>query len=252
MNTEGLTLQRLLALRKLTRGISELFRGQLREHLTTLAPVIRPKAVFGDYVQGGAKEAARGADRAYAELREAYQKIAPARPFGVIKELVSPFEIEGATPELAPMEYSYAVGSKNVVVTTPLRWVLAYGGYAPSRLKEVLATRNPPADVVQRFLVHYLAVNAALAKQAGVARLFEALRYSICTVKLAEFGELPVTTLAAPVATVRPPDEVILESTELSGKDVFEEVVDLEQIRALRDPLREQLATLAAGYGEAV
>ena len=46
------------------------------------------------------------------------------------------------------------------------------------------------------------------------------------------------TYVSSLVPTVRPPDEVIIESTELSGRDVFEEVVDVGAILAMRDPLK--------------
>lgn len=253
---EALTLQRLLVLRKLTRAMSEAFRNQIREYLGTIAPVVRPKALFGDYIQGGGKEPARNAERAYTELRESYQKIAGAKPFSLVKELVSPFEIEGVLPELVPMEYAHPAKTgpetKTVAVTTPFRWALAYANYGPARFREILAMRNPPADQVQRFILHYLVVNAIFTRQAGVPKLFEALRYPIDTIRMPEFGELPLTVISAPVSTVRPPDEVIVESTELSGKDVFEEVANLEEVRVLADPVRQQLLTLAGTFGEQV
>ena len=46
--------------------------------------------------------------------------------------------------------------------------------------------------------------------------------------KLPELGELPITFLSGPISTIRPPDNVIIESTELSGADAFEEVINLE------------------------
>jgi hypothetical protein len=43
------------------------------------------------------------------------------------------------------------------------------------------------------------------------------------------------------VSTVLPPDEVIIERTEISGMDAFEEVVTVEDIVGMKDPLRELL-----------
>ena len=46
-------VQSLLVLRKLTRAITDVVRVQMTEYLKTLTPLLRPKAVLGDYVQGG-------------------------------------------------------------------------------------------------------------------------------------------------------------------------------------------------------
>jgi hypothetical protein len=51
------SIQSLLILRKLTRAIAEAVRQQMTEYLATLAPLLRPPTVLGDYIQGGAKEA---------------------------------------------------------------------------------------------------------------------------------------------------------------------------------------------------
>ena len=56
-----LGMERLLALRRVTRALEELVRAQVREHLTTLTSLVRPRAVLGDFVQGPGKEAVRGA-----------------------------------------------------------------------------------------------------------------------------------------------------------------------------------------------
>ena len=60
---------------------------------------------------------------------------------------------------------------------------------------------------------------------------------------------MPITYVSAAVNTVRPPDEVIIESTEISGMAVFEEVLNPDDVTALRDPLREKLMDLAKQHG---
>jgi hypothetical protein len=252
MAEETYSLQRLLALRKLTRGIADMLRAQLKDHLTTLSPILRPRALFGDFVQGTGKETGRVAtDKVFQELDMLYQSVAKAKPYTITRELVPPVEIAGVVPELIPVEYPYPIGdgSKTVQVTSPLRWVLAYPGLPPSRIREVLAARTPDATEVQRIIVHYAVLHIILLRQPGIARLFEALRFPLATLKAPEFGELPLTSVSAPVRTLRPPDDVIVDSTEMSGKDVFEEVIDLACIRGLRDPLGEQIAALAVEQG---
>ena len=60
------SVQSLLVLRKLTRAITDAVRVQMTEYLKTLTPLLRPKAVLGDYVQGGPKEPSRKSDKAFA------------------------------------------------------------------------------------------------------------------------------------------------------------------------------------------
>ena len=53
----------------------------------------------------------------------------------------------------------------------------------------------------------------------------------------------------SPIKTILPPDELIIQSTELSGMPVFEfeEVIDLDEINQLTDPYKEHLLELAKG-----
>ena len=39
--------------------------------------------------------------------------------------------------------------------------------------------------------------------------------------------------------TLRPPDEDIVESSRMAGRDVFEEVVDVDDLQSLRDRFKE-------------
>jgi hypothetical protein len=76
------------------------------------------------------------------------------------------------------------------------------------------------------------------------------LHCPLTTMYLPEFGDLPITCLASSISTLRPPDNVLIESTEFSGSEVFEEVVNLDDIANLRELLKEQLVELAQKYGE--
>ena len=69
-------VQSLLVLRKLTRAITDVVRVQMTEYLKTLTPLLRPKAVLGDYVQGGPKEPSRKSDKAFGDLQALYETVA--------------------------------------------------------------------------------------------------------------------------------------------------------------------------------
>src|SRR5207249_7865546 len=224
---EEFTTQRVLALRKLTRAMADLLRGQAKDYLATLGPLFRPRSILGGYTESNPKETIPGAEKAFKELQALHEAVAATKPFGLPKELNPPIELTSSHLEMTPFEYTHAAqadggAAKSVVVTGPLRWVLSYAGFAPRRFKELLAERNRNTLQVQEFLVHYLVLDVMIARQPGLKKLFDTLHFPLSTGKLPEFGDLPIAFLSCPVGTVRPPDNVIIESTELSGSDAFE------------------------------
>jgi hypothetical protein len=247
--TAGDTIQSLLTLRKLTRAIADVVRPQLSEHLTTLTPLLRPKAVLGDFIQGGQREPNHKADKLFKELQALYDKIAPQKPFTLSRELAPPFNLANVGLEITPLDYPHAaqVGAENrkIMVRCPLTWVLTYAGFAPTRLPELLDTRSRSVEELQRFIVSQLVLHLAIASQPGVARILEALHLPVTTRKAPEFGELPLTLIGSSISTRRPADTVVIESAELTGMDAFEEVVNPQDIPRLTDPLRERLLEVA-------
>jgi hypothetical protein len=67
--------------------------------------------------------------------------------------------------------------------------------------------------------------------------------------RLPGFRELPVTFISSSISTGLPPDELVIESTELAGKDVFEELVNVEDIANIHDPFKERLLELVGQMG---
>jgi hypothetical protein len=85
----------------------------------------------------------------------------------------------------------------------------------------------------------------AVARQAGVRRMLESLHFRLGSERLADFGQLPIPCVSFAAKTLRPPDHVLVEHTEIAGTDTFEEVIDVADIAALRDPVRDDLLQLA-------
>jgi hypothetical protein len=83
------------------------------------------------------------------------------------------------------------------------------------------------------------------SKRQDVTKLLGALRYSVASEPSAEFGKLPLIYLTCPIKTILPPDDLIIQSTELSGRPVFEEVINLDDINRLTNPYKEHLLELA-------
>ncbi|HEU4386745.1 MAG TPA: hypothetical protein VFV34_03030 [Blastocatellia bacterium] len=246
--------EKLLVLRKLTRAIADLLRAQMKEYLSALAPLLRPNVVLGEYIQGGSKSPVKGAEKAFKDLQALYESVAVAKPFQLPRELRAPLDIAGPALEMTPVEYEHVARtekeSKTVTITQPLKWVVAYPGYTPDGLSALLANRNRSAEDVRDFILHFLAVHLVTLRQPGVAAILDALHFPLSTGKLSEFGELPITYISSSVSTFRPHDDVIIESTEISGKDLFEEIVNIDDIVKMQDQLRERLVELVKSYGD--
>jgi hypothetical protein len=251
---ERYSTKRLLVLRKLTRAIADLLRGQLTEYLATLSYLFRPRTLLGEFVQSGTKETVPGAEKAFKDLQRLYEAVAVPKPFYLPEELTPPVEIVSPAVDLSPVEYGYLAKaggqSKRVAITSPLRWVLHYAGYSPRRLWDVMADAKRTVEQVQEVVIHGLVMNLMVTRQPGLVKILEGLHFSLQPVRREDlYYGLPLPSLGCAVTTVRPPDEVILESTELSGMGAFEEVVNPEEIDRMRDPFKERLLELVKSHG---
>ena len=248
---ERYSTERLLVLRKLTRAIADLLRGQLKDHTSTLAPLMHPKNVLGNYVGGQAYEVSRTGEKAFNELRERYQAIVKSRRFNLPPDFKTPLEVINPQLEMTPVEYEYAASSggqsKTVRITSPLKWALSYGGFSPSKLSALVRDQRG-SDDLQQFVLHSLMMATVISKQTGLCQILEALHFPPGVDNSEATGDLPVCYISSSVSTKRPPDDVIIESTEISGMDVFEEIVNIEDVARLRDPLKEKLSALIQEY----
>jgi hypothetical protein len=82
--------------------------------------------------------------------------------------------------------------------------------------------------------------------------VFEALHCPLTTSKSTPFGELPITHIGIGISTMRPSDDLVIQSAELTGMDAFEEVVKVEDIAGLGDPLKARLLQLARDQAPAL
>ena len=94
-------------------------------------------------------------------------------------------------------------------------------------------------DHAKQCLVNHLAMVIFLKRYPNLARLLSDLRYDIEFVDLKECGGLTVAVLNTPLKTFLPPDEYIIQVTQLSGVSAFQELIDLDAIDAITDPLKE-------------
>jgi hypothetical protein len=244
--SRSLTHEQLPRLHNITNEVAKICRGQLRSYLDALAPLFRPRRVLGNSMDGAGKETVTGADQNFAELREIYFK-ACGRPFDLRKELAAPLESVPTQIQLHEWEYLYEIRAerqlKTITVVSPLTWVLAYPStYTLSMMRQVVAGKQErDAEGVRSFVLRACLMQLLFAKIPELAALFEGLRYRVEIRKSPQLGDLSLITLSAPVATVRPADDLLMTATGLSGRTGFEEVIGDDQAAHIADPLQAQI-----------
>ena len=251
---EPLTIERVQSLRRLTRALSDHLRDQLKTYLATLGPLFRPRRVLGEYMVGGEKEPLKGAARVFQELQTLFDGVARGKPFTLARELKSPIEISSVALELHPVEYQHVARTRSetraVTIRSPLAWTLTYADHGPALLPDLLATRTRSSDDLYQWLVHQIVLHAVVSKQPGVGDIMATLHFPISSVTEPASGTLPIVRVTSPLTTVRPPDDVIIQSVELSGMDAFEEVVNVDDIGRMTEPLKDRLGEIARSHGE--
>jgi len=135
--------------------------------------------------------------------------------------------------------------TRKIKVRCPLTWVLTYTDFPPTRLQELLDTKARSVEELQRFVLSYLVMHLAATSDPALRMVFEALHFPLTTSKSPQFGELPITQIGIGISTTRPSDDLVIQSAELTGMDAFEEVVKVEEIAGLGDPLKARLLQLA-------
>ena len=196
------------------------------------------------------KEDIAGADKAFAQLQEQFKAVCN-RPFALPAELDDgPVANIDSRIDLYPWEYTHQAKSeretKPVTIASPVRWVLTYSSeYTPSQLGQTLAGNEPRrSDSIRQFVVNALVMHAVLAKFPGVTQLLTDLRYEIRTEKTASLGDLPLVTIRSCLPSFRPADTLILAATRLSGVPAFIELIDIDAVHRLQDPLRLRIEEL--------
>ncbi len=243
---KSLDSQEFLKLRQATEKIANALDKRLKGHLTVLRPLFTPRKLFGTYIKSAVMQEVPGSEKAFAELQERYAAVCE-KPFGLPKKLHLPLPPISNQLEGTHLEYSLYSGDsteKATRITSPTRWILSYRGECPlNRLRAMVsgAESGQPDDMRQAIIDH-LAMVVFLKHYPALTQLIEDLRYEVETRDLADLGGLPVMVLKSPLETFLPPDDFILQVTQLSGIPAFQEIVGLEAVENMPDPLRESLS----------
>ncbi len=246
---QSFDIPRLLDLRRRTRAVATEFTQQLSGHLATLAPLFNPRPIFGRFLRGSEKTTSKAIELAFSELSELYQSAHKSAPINLRDKFDTPIELMGATPAIEPLQYVYVAnagdGDKSITVTTPLRWALTYSNFSLDRFRQLIAEQDKATGhELEQCVLHFMMLHITLNKRPGIAALLDALRLPLSFEYLPQFGAVPIAVISAPISTMRPPDEIIIQSTEVSGGPLFEEVVNVDDVDAIRDPIKDQLQAL--------
>lgn len=243
------TTAQLHSLRKATERVSDYLRKQTTTYLNVLRPSLVPQRLLGRYIENPDMRTVTGADKAWSRLTTRYKRLA-TKPFSISSDLQSPLPPIDPVVELHPWEYAYEVktdaGPETISVYSPAKWIVCYrSSLTPVQFRQ--AVDSDPArqkKQIQQFVVNSLVIAEVLKSLPGLEDLFTALRLKLSEENYPETGALPYVTLTWSVASYLPDDEIVSQTTQLSGVPRFTELIDTKGIGNLPDPLREQLQAL--------
>lgn len=233
----------LISLRRQTRAISDVLRALASDYLATLALLIRPQSLFGEYLQGAPRSSGRETQYHFKELKALYDRIGVAAPFQLVNEIETPLNLISTTPELFALEYDRVLADSGEVIRiiSPTRWVVGFNSFGLEQFRKLIKDPNRSSAELYRFVVHYLVLFYCISKSPGLGRLFEGLRFPVSFEKLKGFGDLPFCIISSPVQATLPDDSVIRSSTQIAGNASFEELVGQESIVNMSDETRQRL-----------
>jgi hypothetical protein len=236
---------KLLSLHALTKDVAQACLRHLKTQIEAMAPLFRPRRVLGDHIDSSSKEAVPTANRNLADLQELYARVA-VKPFDLRPELRSPLESISTQFQLDDWEYTHAAETDgswhSIRVTTPLTWVISYSSsYSLTTLRSVVAgsgQRDPEA--VRAFVLRACLMHELFGKIPALTTLLEGLRYRVEVRRSPQLGDLPLVTISVPLRTFRPANELVAMAAGLAGGASFAEILDVESVRNLSDPLRDE------------
>jgi hypothetical protein len=244
---KSVSFEELATLRAKTEALSQFLDQQLKMHVETLRLLMAPQRVLGRYV--GGKDIVAGADHAFTQLKEQFREVAPS--FGLAVDLNEDelSDLENI-PDLYVWEYTHQAKTekdgKALTLTSPVRWVLTYrSGYSLPQFRQAVSGKGERMTRdLRRFVLYALVMQMVIKGHPKLTRLLKDLRYEVVFDQLPGLGALPLTTLHACLSSFRPADELLVMATRFSGVPAFIELIDLESIRTLEDPLKSKFESL--------
>jgi hypothetical protein len=117
--------------------------------------------------------------------------------------------------------------------------------YTLSQMRQALTDqgeRRP--EHIRQFVVNALVMQHIINQTPGLTSLFADLRYRLQTDFASDLPKLPLTTITSGLPSFRPSDDLILAATNFSGVPAFIELIDVDALVGLEDPLRARIEQL--------
>jgi len=232
-------------LRQASQKISSSLHRRLNGYLQTLTPLFAPRKVLGEFMDSAFKERVPGADANFIALEETFKTLA-REVFDIPAKLSTPVPNIRNQLEIHPWEYRYLIGGdaeRPVIITSPVRWTLSYAGGA--NLSDVMRHQAREelleAEDLKQFIVRTQTLHKLLETSPSIRQMLGDLRFPVSTETSNATGDLPLSVIGSDLATFRPQDELIETVTQLSGKPVFEELIDMDAIETLPDPFKVKI-----------
>ena len=247
-NIKEIDLEQMGHLRDASQQIVQFLNTRLSGYLATITPLFAPRKILGEFMESAYKERVPGADKNFAAIEKRYKAIA-RETFGMPSKLGTPLANIKNQLEVYPWEYLHQLdgdNSQTVRISSPVKWVMAYAsGYTLSDLLEQrMQGEKPDSGDIKQLILSSLTLRKLVKQSPEIVQLLSDLRYSVSIETDSASGELPYVVLTSDVPAFRPQDELISTVTQLSGKQVFEELIDVDAIADMPDPFTDKLQEL--------
>jgi hypothetical protein len=246
--SKPMTFSEVIEVRRKTEAVSKYLHERLTGYIETLRPLFVPDRYIGKLA--GGKFDVQGSDRALAEIQQKYREFT-AKPFDLSLEFDPHWlSLVGSRLDLQRWAYTHHIQTdgetKAVTITSPSRWILTYrSNFTVVQMAEAMGSKErAPIELRRQFVVNALVMQLAVTRNPGLGQLMDGLHYRLQSEVFPGLSKLPLITFSSPLPSFRPSDDLILEATGFSGVPAFIELLDIEAIRGLRDPLREEIDKL--------
>jgi hypothetical protein len=245
IDRKSLTNEEFLKLRHSSEKIAGALNRRLAGHLEILSPLFVSRRLLGTYIKSAAMEDVPGSDKAFADLQERYAAVCD-KPFGLPRKLQTPLPPLATQLDMTLHQYPLlleGLEEKTVSITSPTRWILSFRSECPlSRLRAMVSgAETRQQEEMRQAILSHLTLAVFLKHYPELGRLLEDLRYQVETATLVDLGGLPVVMVKAPLMSFLPPDDFILQVTQLSGISAFQEIISDEAVEKIPDTLKEML-----------
>ncbi len=100
-------------------------------------------------------------------------------------------------------------------------------------------------EATKQLIINSVTMALTMERAEGIKQILADLRFPVSVATSPVSGNLPYVVVDAPVESYRPQDDLITTVIQLSGRPVFEELVDLDEIDTISDPLADKIKDLA-------